>query len=223
MADIFDELQEDLANERWELLWKKYHKHVYGAVSAILLATAGYVAYGNYKKSSLSQMAERYFMAMSFIQSKSDKSLPVLEGIAADSSNIYGTLSRLWAGALLIQRGEGEQAAAVYDAAISDNGGVLNYGRKVESLMKDLTIFKKAYATIDQADPKELASTMESYAQDGNPWRFSAYEILGLLKIKEGNPQEAATYLGKIVNDKDVHPATKQRAEALLATVGKQA
>ena len=55
MADIFQEIEEDLKRERVEVLWEKYGNWVIGAAVAIVLATAGIKGWGSYQQSVQSE------------------------------------------------------------------------------------------------------------------------------------------------------------------------
>ncbi len=222
MADIFDELQEDIEQERWTRLWKKYHNYIYGVVGGVLIATAGYSWYNHYNQSKLSQAAEQYFRGINSAMHQSANSLPIFNRIAEEYNNIYTTLSRFWAAALLGKQGQDEMAATVYEETISDNSGLIAYWKNPQSLMKELAIFKKAYLTIDQADPETLRKLITPFAQEDNPWKLSAYEILALLQIRENHLAEAKEYLEKIITDKSASAPIKQRAEVLLGTLDQQ-
>lgn len=222
VADIFDELKQDIEEERWLLLWKKYQNHVYGIVAAIIIASAGYAWHTNHKQSILAQMSERYFIGMNMVSNKSDRSLTAFDQISASGQNIYSTLARFWAASLLTQKGTNEKAAHVYDTIIDKNTGIISRWDKQKVLMKELAIFKKAYTIIDQANIAAVQKEIEPFAQKGNPWEYSAYEILGLLKLRENKKEEAASYFRKIVNASDASNSFKSRAETFLGTLNQE-
>ena len=49
LADIFQEIDEELRRDRWEILWQKYGKYLVGCAVAIVAGTAAWVGWQNYQ------------------------------------------------------------------------------------------------------------------------------------------------------------------------------
>ena len=48
MTDIFREVDEDIRQERYLKIWKRYGRYVAGAATLVVLTTAAYVAWRDY-------------------------------------------------------------------------------------------------------------------------------------------------------------------------------
>ena len=53
MADIFDEVSEDLRQDQILKVWKKYSKFIIGFISLIIISVIGFQGYNSLKKSQL--------------------------------------------------------------------------------------------------------------------------------------------------------------------------
>lgn len=219
MSDILEELRQEAREEKIFGLWQKYKNHVYAGVSAVLLLTVVYTLYGHYQKSQLEKYALQYANALSIAEKSPEKSLVLFEKIAGETSSVYGALSRLWAAYLLEQKGETENAHAVYAQALKEENSFLKRG-KAHLALKEFLFFKKAYASASQADPDHLMKEVLPFAHGGNVWRLSAYELLAILSLRKNRSDEARVYLDKILDDAQAEEAFKIRARALKSGLG---
>ena len=74
MADIFDEIDEDLKRDQMQLLWARYGKIVMAAVASIVLIVALRQGYAAWKTSEVEASASAYQQAL-----KSDDVVAALE------------------------------------------------------------------------------------------------------------------------------------------------
>ncbi len=63
MADIFQEVEEDLRQERFQRLWKRYGRIVIALAVLIVLAVAGYQAWTAWQDSQRLDLSDRYAAA----------------------------------------------------------------------------------------------------------------------------------------------------------------
>ena len=78
MADIFNEIDEDVRRERYEQLWKRYGNYVIGAALLVVLATTGAVGWREYTDRQNKAQALRFLNAMEQAQKGDDAGAPHL-------------------------------------------------------------------------------------------------------------------------------------------------
>jgi hypothetical protein len=62
-----------------------------------------------------------------------------------------------------------------------------------------------------------MQNRLTPLAADGNAWRFSARELLGLAAQKAGKLDEARTEFQRLLNDRGTPPSIAERARIMLA------
>ena len=70
MADIFDEVSEELKKDQLITTWKKYSKLIIILVSLIILSLVSYQAYITWNKKKLEKISGQYFQAIENLEEK---------------------------------------------------------------------------------------------------------------------------------------------------------
>ena len=70
---------------------------------------------------------------------------------------------------------------------------------------------------LDSANWTEMQNRLNDLAADGNAWRFSARELLGLAAQKAGKTEEARTQFQRLLGDRNTPPSIGERARVMLA------
>ena len=82
MGDIFREIDEDLRQERFERLWKRYGKFIVGAAVAVVLIVGGYKAWEHYSLKQKEESSMQYWSAMQLLN----------DGKKEDAAALFGSL-----------------------------------------------------------------------------------------------------------------------------------
>ena len=64
MADIFDEINEELRKDRATVLWSKYGIYVIAIVASIVIAVAGRQVFISYQSSQAAKAADAFYGAL---------------------------------------------------------------------------------------------------------------------------------------------------------------
>ena len=64
MADIFDEIEEDLRRDRMALLWQRYGNYILGFAILIIVGVAGNQGYDYWKNSRAQSAGDMFFEAV---------------------------------------------------------------------------------------------------------------------------------------------------------------
>ena len=213
MADIFQEIDEDIRRDRFADLWKRYGVFVIAACVALVIGTGGWVAYREWRESARIDLAERYRAAAELAQANQPaQAAEAFAAIADDASEGYGMLARLRQAAAHAEAGDRTAALAAYDRVAEDAG--------VERAYRNLARLQAAMLLADQAPAAEVEERLEPLLANDNPWRNSARELKGLVALREGRTEEARQAFQAVVDDAAAPAAVRGRAQQMLQAIG---
>lgn len=213
MADIFQEVDEDVRRDRFAELWKRYGVFFLAACVAVVVATAAWVGYREWRESKRLDLAERYRAAAELAQKNQPaQAADAFGALAQDASGGYAVLARLRLGAMQAEAGDRAAASATYDRLASDAG--------VEKIYRDLATLLAAMLMADEAPGAEIDRRLEPVLGADNPWRHSAREVKGLVALREGRADAARQAFQALVDDAAAPGAVRGRAQQLLQAIG---
>ncbi|MEI8393396.1 MAG: hypothetical protein WCF85_01580 [Rhodospirillaceae bacterium] len=215
MADIFQEVEEDLRRDRYERLAKKYGGHVIGAALLIVATTAGYAVWKSRQEAS--RQADTLNLAQAVDQAgaapgTAEGAVAFEKVVTAAASGPAG-LARFYEAGLKVKAGELAGAIALYDALIKDTA--------TPPLFRDLASLLWVQHQINSAEPAVLAERLGPLTADSNPWRYTARELNALLAARSGDKARAKTLFQQLADDRGSPPGLRARAGELAAFFGK--
>jgi hypothetical protein len=210
---LIQEVDEDLRREQYSKLWRAYGKYAIAGMVAIVLGVAGHQAWLSWRDKQFQKEAAEFAAAESLIDAgKSREAEAKLAEIAArDGASGFGVAAAFRHGQLQSEGGDVTGAVATYDQ-ISHSGA--------PSLFRDLAVLKGAMLTLDNADPETLVKKLQPLADAGNPWHFSATELLALVANRQGDRAKAVSYYQKLADDAGAPQDIRARATEMLAALG---
>lgn len=213
VADIFQEVEEDVRRERFEKLWKRYGNYVVGVALAAVLVTAGIVWWRDYQRKQNEARAERFLAALEQAgRGEADPAKAAFAKLAEDGGAGYATLARLQQGALLAKAGDAAGAVKQYEAIAADG--------RIDQLFRDFAVVLIAQETIETADPAALTQRLQALTGDKNPWRHSATELMALLAKRAGDAAKAKELYTRLADDLTAPQGMRARATEMLAIIG---
>ncbi len=212
MADIFDEVEEDLRKDKAEELWKKYGNYVIALAVVIVVATASYKGWQGYSSSLNTERANQFDQAVQAGRGDDyEKADALLSTLSQDGGEGYAAISRLQQAALKVKADDQEGAVAIYEALAADDG--------IEKLYRDLAVVFSVMHQIDGGDASALLEKITPQTNDDMAWRFTARELAAILAMKTGDKTLAADYLKRITDDAAAPRAARARGTELLHAV----
>lgn len=215
MADLINEVDEELRKDRAQQLWQRYGRYVIAVSVVLIAAVAGYTWYEQQRTTELRVLAERYQAAEATLSEGSPAAAAeAFEALAADAAGEgIALLARFRAAAALGEAGDAAGAAAAFEAIAADSA--------VERLYRDLAAVK-AVPLAAQAgeDPAALRERLAPLTQDGEPWRFTARIIAASLAIAEGDTAMAEDYLKQVADDDAAPNGARGVASEILNALG---
>lgn len=209
VADIFQEIDEELRQDRAARLWKQYGAYVVALAVAIVLGVGGYRFWEYRDRTAREGESAAYEAALS--QAAGGDAAGAIEGLGAlaeDAGDGYAALARLRQAALAAREGDREGAALAYGAVAADDGAPAE--------MRDLASLASAAARIGTDPPGDLLPELDRIADAGGPWRPAALELKGALAIQTGDIAGAREIFSALSDDSATPARMRARAAEVL-------
>ena len=208
MSDLLREIDEELQRERMALLWRKYQKLILGAIALVIFGTASHTAWKQHiakteitRSVALGSVASRPNMAEA-------EKIEAFQAFAkANSGSGQAVLAQMAAIAGLIHADKKDEALKALDALANEPSAL--------PMTRDYARLVRVELLLDSGDPVALRQQLEPLAQAGQPWRFSARMLQGVLYGKHGDFAKAKDILKALSEDTDAPTTMRDEAKQL--------
>lgn len=209
MSDIFREVEEDVRREQAKELWDRFGAYVIGVAVLIVVVTAGWRGWEWYSAQQAAQAGAEYYEAMQLADDgKSEEAQAAFEAIAKEGGG-FGTLARLRAAAGKAAAGDAQGALADYDAIASNSALPVD--------LRNVARVRAAYLQLEANDRAGVEQRVGQMAVEGNPWRASARELLGLAAYQAGDYEVATQRFEELLGDNETPQEMRARAQLMIA------
>jgi hypothetical protein len=218
VVDIFDEVEEELREERMQEFLKKNGALMVVAALLIVAAVAGWKAWGWYQERQDLDAATLYLAAAAKTESAGvagpnrAAAAAAFATVAAQAPEGYRVLAQLREAALRAQAGDLNGASALWDHVAADGSA--------DPLLRDLASLTWCMYHADKGDAALLEGRLKPLAAPGNAWRSLAREQLALLALRQGQTEAARVQLKQLVDDTTAPQGVRSRAAAVLERIG---
>jgi hypothetical protein len=211
---FFEEVSEELKQERYAQLWKKYGRYFVGLAVAVVLGVAGYQYWRGEQVKAAEAASVRFASALALAKDgKFKEAATSLAALGQDGPKGYAALARLQQAAQTIKAGDRAGAMLVLEQLANDTS--------VDPLFREIAVVHWAYAGLDDADPAKMTERLKPLTAKDNPWRHMALELSALYAERAGRRADAIQILTDLEKDKDAPQGARSRAKELLAILGK--
>lgn len=211
---FFAEVSEELKQDRYAHLWKRYGRFFVAFAVVVVLGVAGYRYWQSEQRKERELASERFSSALAMAKDgKLKEATAAFGALAQNGPKGYAGLARLQQGAQLLKAGDRPGAIQAFEQLANDGGA--------EPLFRDVATLHWAYTALDSADPAKLIERLKPLTAAGNPWRFLALELSALYAERAGRRADALEILSGLEKDKDAPQGVRSRAKELLAVLGK--
>jgi len=210
---LFREIDEELRQEHYAKLWKKYGTHIMAAALALVIGVAGYQGWRAYDIKNRQADSARFAEAQRLASAeKTDEARLAFARLASDAGGGYAVLARFREAALLARSADRPAAATAYRELADDTS--------VGPIYRDLAVVLGTLQALDDGAPAELTGRLAPLTADDNPWRHSAREITGLLALRTGDREKARQAFDRLTGDPATPRGIRGRATELLEALG---
>tara|TARA_Y100001970_G_scaffold279303_1_gene386399 strand:- start:813 stop:1460 length:648 start_codon:yes stop_codon:yes gene_type:complete len=210
LADIFNEIDEDIRRERYQKLWKTYGKFLIIAVIIFFLGAAIYVAWNNYLENLKKKEGDIFSHSLEMIDKESwDGASSNLYNLYISSTSGYRALAMLQHASVLIKNNKTNDAIEIYRDLVEDG--------KSDIIFRDLARYLIVIHTFDFAKDVEIKEQLSYLLDKENPWYYSASEIEGFRLIRQGKYNEAEDIFLSLSDDIETPSGIRIRSAEIIA------
>lgn len=210
---LFREIDEELRQDQFNKLWKKYGNY---ALAVAVLAIVGVAGYQFWQTRVLERRAADsavFTTALrNAIDNKSAEASQTLTKLAETGTEGYALMSKLDLAGVKARDGQKADAAAAY-LAIANN-------QETAPELRNLALLLSVLQEIDSGDPKTLSDRMAPLVASANPWRYNAKEFTALLAQRMGDIQRAGQLFRELADDATAPSGIRARAAEMSAVLG---
>jgi hypothetical protein len=211
VADIFNEVDEEVRRERLKKLWDRYSLYIVALAVLIVAAIGGWRAY-EYSVAQKAAAAGAAFEAAVALseQGKQTEAEAAFGKIASDAPQGYRILARFRAADAQAQANPAA-AAKAYEALAADS--------TIGATWRDLAAVRAGLLTVDSASLADMRQKFEPLTEPGRSFRHTAREILAFSAWRNKDAAAARRYIDMIAADGETPPGTRARIDVLSALV----
>jgi hypothetical protein len=207
VADIFQEVDEEVRREQLKKLWQRYGNYIVAACIVVVVAIGGWRGYEWWQSKKAVESGAAFEQAIALAASgKHEEAEAAFAKLATDGTAGYRILARLREAAQ-IARTDPKAAVKAYDEIAADRG--------VDQSMQDLATLRAAYLLVDTSSYADMRARLEPLTEANRPFRHSARELLALSAWKEGDTAAVRQWTDAILADPQSPPGVRSRAEVL--------
>lgn len=206
--DIFEEVNEEVRQEKILAFWKKWSPYIAATVVGVLFVSLVYIGWDYYRAQARSQLAHKYTKALMLgSEGRLDESQKLLQELQNKSGSQYGTLARLSEALVAIKESREQDAVRIYNDVSKD--------KSVESSLRNFAALQSAKYLLKEGkldESKMILSALTKLGNEGNAaWRPMAMELEGILLMKQGKPEEAYKVFYNLSFSKTISPNMQNR------------
>lgn len=206
------EVNEQLRSEKMTNFWSKYGIVVVGGALLIVLGTAGAGIYEYWNSSRASNSGDQFIAAMKLAsENKPDDALAALNELETAGHGSYPVLAKFRSATLQAQKGDAAAAIAAFTAIGNDTSA--------PQVFRDAAKVRAAWLLVDNGSYEQVSAEVEVLSTEGQAFRSSAREALGLSAYKAGDFTKARDWFQQITTDAQAPRNVANRAQIMLDNI----
>jgi len=211
VADIFQEVDEEVRRERLKQLWDRYSLYFILAAVLVVAAVAGWRGYQWWQAKLAAEAGAAFEAAVTLSNDgKHAQAAEAFTKLAADSTAGYRMLARFREAAEVAET-DPKAAVKLYDTLAADSGN--------GQILQDLATVRAALILVDSASFDELRGRLEPLTGPDRPFRHSAREMLALSAWHAGDVTNAKRWFNMITTDPETPASVRGRIQVLNALI----
>ncbi|MDY0008325.1 MAG: tetratricopeptide repeat protein [Bdellovibrionales bacterium] len=203
MSDVTREIDDELRKQRLQDFWIENRAWIIGGIILAVIMTGALSFWRQHTVNVNAQATYELFSAMDSADTVK------LDALATEGKGTHRALAALLAAGVHAQKGESEQAAALYDGVAKTRG--------LDSVYRDLAALLAVSHRVDNGDAAALHAALKPLVSKNNVWRFSALELQALLYARENKMTDAVASLSALLADTAAPDEVRARATTLRA------
>jgi hypothetical protein len=212
VADLFQEIDDELRQDKASRLWKLYGKYVIAAAIIIITSVGGYKFWQQKQLDDGEKASIAYEAALARSASGDFKgAIDQLNEKALGITPGYAALSQMQKANLAMKIKDFEAALITYkDIAENDD-----YPQSI----KEWASFRHAAVRVEKQIDSNASADLDKLIATDSPWRFLAKEIKAIRETEIGNNSEAKAIFSELADDENAPERLRVRAAEFLQTL----
>jgi len=207
MADIFDEVSEELKQDQLIQFWKKYSKLIITFILLTIFSVVSYQVYITWNKKKIEAISEQFFQALEKLEDKNySESQSLFLNNSQNYTSGYSILSLFGLAESNYQNGKIDEMILNYKTIYDDETVDIYY----RDLSRILSVLKDDLSSFDQ---QKLL--LEPILKSPSILQVLAAELEVLLFIKFDKIKEAKKALNDLLKRSDISFEQKNRLELI--------
>lgn len=207
---FFEEVDEEVRNEKFKELINKYGGYILTFVILVLAFAVGYEKIGEWRINKAEQTNARYVQAVS-ASSDYENNIAELEGIVQTETGLYKDIARLQIANILLDNNQTDKALTVL-AQINDD-------TSASDKIREIAAVKLATYKIDSSSYSEIEKILAPIVQKGGAWAPMAKELLAMSAIQNKDMAKAKTIYEELLANGNISEEFKARVNDMLASI----
>ena len=207
MADIFDEVSEELKQDQLIQFWKKYSKYFFSSALVLIISFLGYFFYNQWKQKTLENTSSQYFSAIKKLENKEfESSLEDFSKGVNENNRGYKILSLFGLAEANFKLGKINEMILNYET-IYTNQDIDIYYRDLARL---LTVMKNNTKTFE-----EQINILQPILNSPSKLELLASELKILLMIKFNKIDDAKKSIDQLLSRSEISFEQKNRIDLI--------
>ncbi len=204
MSDIFNEIDEELRQDKAARLWKAYGKYLIALAIFIILAIASYRFIEHTQEKNKEQASELYELASEAGRSgDKNAAIELFSDDRFDETIGYAVISKLKKAALAKSNNDLEGMAIVLKEIITNE--------EIPLYLRDLARLK-----LFASDNDNNISQLDALIAGDGAWKFLALELKGGIELEGGNLKKARSIFEELTNGANTPNNLRRRSSEIL-------
>jgi hypothetical protein len=209
VADIFQEVDEEVRREQLKKLWERYQNYVITLAVVILLAVGGWRAYDWWETKKAAEAGTAFENAIELSeQGKHTEAAAAFSKLAADSPATYRALALVRAAAELAPT-DPKGAIDAYDKIAADSA--------MPPVLRDLAQLRAGALSIDNGSFAQVQARLDPLTGADHVFRHTARELLALAAWRAGDKAAAKRLIDMVTADPETPADERSRVQMLDA------
>jgi len=212
VADLFQEIDDELRQDKASRLWRVYGKYVVGAAIVIIMSVGGYKFWQQKQLDDGEKASIAYEAALARSASGDYKgAIDQLNEEEIGTAAGYAALSQMQKANLAMKINDFE-AALITFKEIAEND-------KYPQSIKEWASFRYVAVRVEKQIDSNASADLDALIATDSPWRFLAKEIKAIKEIETGNKSGAKAIFSELADDENAPERLRVRAAEFLKTL----
>ena len=207
MADIFDEVSEDLRKDQYKQIWLKYKKIIISLVSIFVLSVIAFKYIQHYQEKKKIEVATLYFNGLNEIKNKNyDKAEDIFKEIIKSADLGYTVLSHFKLASIYLNKKDFQSMERNYNKIINLD--------KINKSYKEYALFLKITNSPNINNDKKI-SLLKPILTSPGEFQPIASELEILYLIENKKFENAKNKLEKLLKQQNISNNQKNRLNTI--------